>query len=282
MAAILASFSCGCRVRDLTNHGRLGDDLSFSGNLSNYDHSRFDKDVCSPVRTRKICRLQVAMQQTELSAKVGTNGRPNKMVPTTEVKKTKSASISTSAGVNGSTKNVNGVRVVNGGSLVKRDPAPPLSRTSKTNELLPIEGLKVLPSDEGFSWANENYNSIQRSIDVWSFVLSLRVRVLLDNAKWAYIGGFSEDKQVGFGFTYRNVATTLFSRFLVIGLDVCVQAKRRRRTASWLRECVLQLGPTFIKLGQLSSTRSDLFPKEFVEELAKLQVPMILIHKTSL
>ncbi|KAH6788635.1 Protein kinase superfamily protein [Perilla frutescens var. frutescens] len=244
MAAILASFSCGCRAGDLTNHVRvLGDDLSFSGNLSNYDHSRFDRDVCSLVKTRKLCRLQVAMQQTDLSTKVGTNGRPIKMVPTTEVKKTKTVSVSTSEGVNGSTKNVNGVRVFNGGSLVKREPAPPISKTSKTNELPPIEGLKVLPSDEGFSWANENYNSIQRSIDVWSFVLSLRVRVLLDNAKWSYIGGFSEDKQ----------------------------AQRRRGTASWLRECVLQLGPTFIKLGQLSSTRSDLFPKEFVEELAKLQ-----------
>ncbi|KAA8524878.1 hypothetical protein F0562_011301 [Nyssa sinensis] len=103
--------------------------------------------------------------------------------------------------------------------------------------------LMVLPSDEGFSWANENYNSIQRSVDVWSFVLSLQVRVLLDNAKWTYLGGFSEDKQ----------------------------KNRRRRTASWLRERVLQLGPTFIKLGQVSSTRSDLLPREFVDELAKLQ-----------
>jgi len=39
-----------------------------------------------------------------------------------------------------------------------------------------------------------------------------------------------------------------------------------------LLESVLGLGPTFIKLGQLSSTRSDLFPAEFVDELSKLQV----------
>ncbi|KAL1560947.1 Protein ACTIVITY OF BC1 COMPLEX KINASE 7, chloroplastic [Salvia divinorum] len=238
MAAILASFSCGCRVGDRTNQGRLGDDISFSGNISNHDLSRFDKDVYALVKTRRLCRLQVAMQQSELSTKVGTNGRATKMVPTTEVMKAKSVSVSPSQGVNGSTRNVNGVRVVNGGGLVKSPP-----KTSRTSVLPPIEGLKVLPSDEGFSWASENYNSVQRSIDVWSFVLSLRARVYLDNAKWTYIGGFSENKQV----------------------------ERRRKTASWLRECVLQLGPTFIKLGQLSSTRSDLFPKEFVDELAKLQ-----------
>jgi len=56
--------------------------------------------------------------------------------------------------------------------------------------------------------------------------------------------------------------------------DIVFQKRRRQKTAAWLRECVLQLGPTFIKLGQLSSTRSDLFPREFVDELAKLQVPL--------
>lgn len=59
---------------------------------------------------------------------------------------------------------------------------------------------------------------------------------------------------------------------LLVPLNTLFQRKRRKRTASWLRERVLQLGPTFIKLGQLSSTRSDLFYREYVEELAKLQV----------
>jgi predicted unusual protein kinase regulating ubiquinone biosynthesis (AarF/ABC1/UbiB family) len=49
------------------------------------------------------------------------------------------------------------------------------------------------------------------------------------------------------------------------------QATRRRAQAAWIRESFLDLGPTFIKLGQLFSTRADLFPAEYVEELSQLQ-----------
>jgi ubiquinone biosynthesis protein len=38
-----------------------------------------------------------------------------------------------------------------------------------------------------------------------------------------------------------------------------------------LRNAFVELGPTFIKIGQLASTRSDLFPQPIVQELAKLQ-----------
>ncbi len=32
-----------------------------------------------------------------------------------------------------------------------------------------------------------------------------------------------------------------------------------------------ELGPTYIKLGQILSTRPDLIPMEFIQELSKLQ-----------
>lgn len=70
-------------------------------------------------------------------------------------------------------------------------------RTGNKSLLAPIEGgLKILPSDESFKWSNDNYNQTQRNIDVWSFVLTLRLRLYLIDAKWSYVGGFSEEKQV--------------------------------------------------------------------------------------
>ncbi len=50
------------------------------------------------------------------------------------------------------------------------------------------------------------------------------------------------------------------------------QAARRLSLAIFVREGCLRLGPTFIKIGQLFSTRSDILPAEFVQELSKLQV----------
>jgi predicted unusual protein kinase regulating ubiquinone biosynthesis (AarF/ABC1/UbiB family)/nucleotide-binding universal stress UspA family protein len=45
----------------------------------------------------------------------------------------------------------------------------------------------------------------------------------------------------------------------------------RRRQAKRLRSALEELGPTFCKLGQILSTRPDLLPAEFIEELATLQ-----------
>ena len=45
----------------------------------------------------------------------------------------------------------------------------------------------------------------------------------------------------------------------------------RNRRAQWLAGTLLDLGPTFIKLGQALSTRADLLPPEYIEALTRLQ-----------
>lgn len=48
--------------------------------------------------------------------------------------------------------------------------------------------------------------------------------------------------------------------------------QNKRKRAAELRTIFTRLGPTFIKLGQGLSTRPDLCPPEYLEELAQLQV----------
>jgi predicted unusual protein kinase regulating ubiquinone biosynthesis (AarF/ABC1/UbiB family) len=98
-------------------------------------------------------------------------------------------------------------------------------------------------SDKAYRWNREKYSSRRRFVDIWSFVLTLLFKLWLYNKSWSYPGGVTEVKQ----------------------------ATRRKTQAVWIRSTLLDLGPTFIKVGQLFSTRADIFPGEYVEELAKLQ-----------
>ncbi len=45
----------------------------------------------------------------------------------------------------------------------------------------------------------------------------------------------------------------------------------RQKRAQWLVDTLINLGPTFIKIGQALSTRADLLPLEYVRALVKLQ-----------
>jgi predicted unusual protein kinase regulating ubiquinone biosynthesis (AarF/ABC1/UbiB family) len=96
---------------------------------------------------------------------------------------------------------------------------------------------------KAYRWSREKYSRERRFFDIWTFVLKLLVAQWSYSKSWSYRGGISDEKK----------------------------AVRRRRLAIWIRETLLDLGPTFIKVGQLFSTRADLFPSEYVEELSKLQ-----------
>lgn len=48
-------------------------------------------------------------------------------------------------------------------------------------------------------------------------------------------------------------------------------ARSRHRIAKWLVKNILELGPTFIKIGQSLSTRADLIPIEYIQEFGQLQ-----------
>ena len=101
----------------------------------------------------------------------------------------------------------------------------------------------ILVSTKSYRWNRPKYSRNRRRIDIWMFAFSFLFSNWRNNRKWTYSGGFTPEKQ----------------------------AARRRSQAVWIRENFLELGPTFIKLGQLFSTRADLFPVEYVEELSKLQ-----------
>ena len=61
------------------------------------------------------------------------------------------------------------------------------------------------------------------------------------------------------------------NRFIFFGRSRDVSSEQSHERAKILLESLLTLGPTFIKLGQLLSTRPDILPPEYVEELSKLQ-----------
>lgn len=113
----------------------------------------------------------------------------------------------------------------------------------KERQVSSQRSLRGINQDKAYRWNRENYSRQRRFIDIWAFVLTLLFQLWLNGKPWSYPGGMTEAKQ----------------------------SARRKTQAIWIRDTFLELGPTFIKVGQLFSTRSDLFPVEYVEELSKLQ-----------
>ncbi|CAD5180377.1 unnamed protein product [Musa acuminata subsp. malaccensis] len=88
------------------------------------------------------------------------------------------------------------------------------------------------------------YSTIQRTLEIWGFVFAFLFKTWLNDQKFSYRGrGMTEEKKV----------------------------LRRKALAKWLKESILRLGPTFIKTGQQFSTRVDILPQEYVDQLSELQ-----------
>lgn len=70
-----------------------------------------------------------------------------------------------------------------------------------------------------------------------------------------------------------HIATVMAKHGLkeLFGRPEISNASIRRQQAQRLRAALEELGPTFSKLGQVLSTRPDLLPPEYIEELAMLQ-----------
>lgn len=127
--------------------------------------------------------------------------------------------------------------------LANSHDASEASASQKAIDAAGVEGGARPHRAKAYRWSRESYSKQRRFIDIWAFVLKLLSARWLYNKSWSYRGGISDAKK----------------------------AERRRSLAVWIRETLLDLGPTFIKIGQLFSTRADLFATEFVEELSKLQ-----------
>ena len=60
-------------------------------------------------------------------------------------------------------------------------------------------------------------------------------------------------------------------RFLLVGRSRTVTSEQRVQRARRLKRTFVELGPAFIKLGQMLSTRPDALPGEYIEVLSELQ-----------
>lgn len=106
-------------------------------------------------------------------------------------------------------------------------------------------------------------------------MLSIR-KIGVIGRTYRHLNRYRQILGVLFKYGFGDLIDTLkIEQYLEIGLQM-ISRKRREQVekhtrAERVRMALEELGPTFIKLGQVLSTRPDLIPVEFVEQLAMLQ-----------
>jgi hypothetical protein len=113
------------------------------------------------------------------------------------------------------------------------DPAKPGKKGSKKGGKLTAAGTPY--ANPGGRWSQfKRYSTFQRTLQIWGFAIQFAFKYFLLGKKW----------------TYGKAGMT----------PEAVSAKKSV-LAVWLREGLVRLGPTFIKIGQQFSTRVDVLSK---------------------
>ncbi|RMG50356.1 MAG: AarF/ABC1/UbiB kinase family protein [Acidobacteria bacterium] len=109
--------------------------------------------------------------------------------------------------------------------------------------------------------AREAFRGWARSVEIVSLALVFGLYVYLDLLAATDARKIRGRLRKGL----HAVAKLLFSQ------EALHREERLARQAVWLKERLLKLGPTFIKIGQALATRADVLPLAYVKELSKLQ-----------
>lgn len=145
--------------------------------------------------------------------------------------------------------NATGGMKINGSVSDKRQESGGSARVNELGQEVPWfkqdgrENLQVSVAAGGQWNKFKTYSTIQRSLEIWGFVITFLFKAWVNNQKFVYKGGITEEKK----------------------------KEKRKALAKWLKEGLLKLGPTFIKIGQQFSTRVDILAQEYVDQLAELQ-----------
>ncbi len=89
----------------------------------------------------------------------------------------------------------------------------------------------------------------------------------------AIIAAYYRDRPAEIALRVMGIVTPLIRFLLGVQLDRRLgrSSRTQRKRAIQLREILTKLGPAFIKIGQALSTRPDLLPPIFMEEMTRLQ-----------
>ncbi len=93
----------------------------------------------------------------------------------------------------------------------------------------------------------------------------------LEEVKGHGFRGYLRAAQIVWTFALYQLFVFAYHRGWFTGAKEESEESHLRWQASWLSSRLLKLGPTFIKIGQSISTRADLLPIAYVNELSKLQ-----------